>query len=51
MKHDKKNTRPRVLEFKTETIVQLTRDLLKDVVGGDLDSNSLHPSQCVTRAC
>jgi len=48
MTKNKHNTRPRVLELKRETIVQLSLDTLKQVVGG---SNSLHPSQCVGDRC
>jgi hypothetical protein len=44
---DKKDIKPRVLELNRETVVQLTQDLLKKVVGG----NSLHPSQCVGDRC
>jgi hypothetical protein len=44
---NKKNTKPQVLELKTETVIHLSRALLKNVVGGETD-NSMHPSQCVT---
>jgi hypothetical protein len=41
----KKHNKPRTLELKKETVLQLTDELLKHVVGGD---NSTRPSQCVT---
>ena len=44
---NKKDTKPQVLELKKETVIHLSRSLLKNVIGGDLD-NSMHPSQCVT---
>jgi len=41
----KKPTKPRTLELKKETVIHLSNDLLKDVVGGN---NSTKPSQCPT---
>ena len=41
----RKPIKPRPLALQKETIVQLTHDLLKDVVGGN---NSTKPSQCPT---
>jgi hypothetical protein len=41
----KKTTKPRTLELKKETVIHLSNDLLKDVVGGN---NSTKPSQCPT---
>jgi len=35
----------RTLELKKETVVHLSQDLLKNVVGGN---NSTRPSQCIT---
>lgn len=49
MKKHTKNIRPRALELKTETVIQLTRDRLTQVVGGE--GNSMHPSQCVVDRC
>jgi hypothetical protein len=43
---NRKNTRPRALELKKETVIHLAREQLRDVVGGD--DNSLHPSQCIS---
>lgn len=45
MNKHKKHNKPRTLELKKETVLQLTDELLKHVVGGD---NSTRPSQCVT---
>jgi hypothetical protein len=45
MNKHKKARRSRTLELKTETVVQLAVDALKDVVGGN---KSTVPSQCVT---
>jgi len=45
MNHSKKSHKPRTLELKTETVVHLTDELLKHVVGGN---NSTRPSHCVT---
>jgi hypothetical protein len=45
MNKHKKSRKPRALELKTETLVHLTDDVLKDVVGGN---KSTVPSQCVT---
>jgi len=41
----KKTIKPRTLELKKETIIHLSSDQLKDVVGG---SPSTKPSQCPT---
>ena len=45
MKKHKKPIKPRTLELKKETLVKLTDDRLKDVVGG---IKTTVPSQCVT---
>jgi hypothetical protein len=41
----KKTIKPLSLELKKETIIHLSNDLLKHVVGGN---NSTKPSQCPT---
>ncbi len=45
MKKLTKPIKPRTLELKKETLLRLTDDQLKNVVGGD---KSTRPSQCVT---
>ena len=45
MTKNKRSQKPRALELKQETVVQLTADRLPDVVGGN---KSTVPSQCVT---
>jgi len=45
MKKNKRPTKPRALGLKKETLVVLTDDRLKEVVGGN---KSTVPSQCPT---
>jgi hypothetical protein len=44
-KHKHKKIQPRTLELKKETIIHLSSDQLKEVVGGN---TSTKPSQCPT---
>lgn len=45
MTKHKSSNKPRMLELNKETVLHLSDDLLKNVVGGN---NSTRPSQCVT---